>query len=223
MQIETLSDASLLVIVGEKAGGDDDATAQQVRALADAMRAHPLIGVHDIVPSYRSIGVHYDPLIAGSQECVRTWLSNLESNRNGSGGGGHRVREIVIPVCYGGSYGPDLADVAKYTKLSPQEIIARHSSARYIVRAVGFVPSFAYLAGLPEQLATPRKAVPRTRVPAGSVAIAGLQTGVYPLETPGGWQIIGRTSLQMFQPNRNPASLLQMGDHVRFQPMEARP
>ncbi|MCL2641689.1 MAG: 5-oxoprolinase subunit PxpB [Phycisphaerales bacterium] len=220
MQIETLSDASLLVIVGKKAGGGDDATAQQVRALADAMRAHPLIGVHDIVPSYRSIGVHYDPLIAGSQEYVRTWLNNLESNRSG---GEHRAREIVIPVCYGGPHGPDLADVAKHTKLSPQEIITLHSNARYIVRAVGFVPGFAYLAGLPEQLATPRKAAPRTRVPAGSVAIAGLQTGVYPLETPGGWQIIGRTSLQMFQPNRNPASLLQMGDHVRFQPMEARP
>jgi inhibitor of KinA len=129
-------------------------------------------------------------------------------------------RLVEIPVCYGGVYGPDLEAVARHTGLPPQELIRRHAAGSYRVYMLGFAPGFAYLGGMDEQLATPRKAEPRTAIPAGSVGIAGGQTGVYPLETPGGWQLIGRTPLPLFDAQRNPPSLLQMGNRVRFVPID---
>lgn len=127
-------------------------------------------------------------------------------------------RQIEIPVIYGGEHGPDLADVARHTGLSEQQVVERHASADYITYFIGFQPGFPYLGGLPTELATPRRAEPRLAVPAGSVGIGGSQTGIYPLPTPGGWQIIGRTDLRLFDPQREPATLLQPGDRVRFVP-----
>src|SRR5262249_55828790 len=131
-------------------------------------------------------------------------------------------RTIDIPVCYGGECGPDLEDVARHTGLAPAEVIARHSAVTYLVYFLGFSPGFPYLGGLAPELATPRLSAPRKRVPAGSVAIGGRQTGVYPVESPGGWRIIGRTDLRLFDPNAEPPALLRTGDSVRFVSVNAR-
>jgi KipI family sensor histidine kinase inhibitor len=128
-----------------------------------------------------------------------------------------RIREI--PICYGGEFGPDLRDVALAAKLSPEETVAAHAGAEFSVGFLGFMPGFAYLSGLPAKLAVPRLAAPRRSVPAGSVGIAGPQTGVYPVSSPGGWRLIGRTPLVMFDPAREPMSLLALGDLVRFKPI----
>lgn len=128
-----------------------------------------------------------------------------------------QLRAITeIPVCYEAAYGPDLADVADYHHVSKEEIVSWHTSRVYPVYMIGFAPGFPYLGGMDERLATPRKSVPRTRIPAGSVGIGGSQTGIYPFETPGGWQLIGRTPLRLFRPDIVPPSLLQVGDQVRF-------
>lgn len=127
-------------------------------------------------------------------------------------------RLVEIPVIYGGEHGPDLGEVARHTGLSERQVVERHAQADYIVYFIGFQPGFPYLGGLPADLATPRRAEPRLEVPAGSVGIGGGQTGIYPLPTPGGWQIIGRTDIRLFDPQRQPATLLQPGDRVRFVP-----
>ena len=129
---------------------------------------------------------------------------------------------IEIPVCYGGEFGPDLHDVAAHNHLKNEEVIELHSSANYLVYFLGFAPGFPYLGGMPREIAAPRLSTPRTQVLAGSVAIGGHQTGVYPVSSPGGWRIIGRTYLQLFVTARNPPTLLQMGDHVRFVPISRR-
>lgn len=123
---------------------------------------------------------------------------------------------ITIPVCYGGELGPDLADVAALNKITTDEVINLHSSATYLVHMIGFVPGFAYLGGMPETIAAPRKATPRAAIPAGSVGIAGMQTGIYPLQTPGGWQLIGQTPVKLFDPTRPVPALLKAGDRVQF-------
>jgi len=128
-------------------------------------------------------------------------------------------RKVEIPVCYGGDYGPDLNDVSSIHGMTPEQVIALHSSSSYLVYFLGFVPGFAYLGGLPEALVTPRLATPRRKVPPGSVGIAGSQTGVYPFATPGGWRLLGRTPVSVFRPDRTELSLLSIGDRVRFTPI----
>ena len=130
--------------------------------------------------------------------------------------GGIEGRDIEIPVAYGGEHGPDLADVAAHTGLSAAEVVRRHAAAEYVVYLLGFLPGFAFLGGLPTALATPRRAVPRTAVPAGSVGIGGEQTGIYPLRSPGGWHLIGRTEVALFDPLAASPTLLRPGDRVRF-------
>ncbi len=132
-------------------------------------------------------------------------------------------RTVEIPVVYGGESGPDLEDVARYAGMAPERVVELHASAQYLVYFLGFSPGFPYLGGLPAALAVPRLEAPRTRVPAGSVAIGGGQTGIYPVESPGGWRIIGRTPLLMFDSRQDPPALLAMGDRLRFVPVhEAR-
>jgi inhibitor of KinA len=126
---------------------------------------------------------------------------------------------VELPVFYGGDHGPDMAFVAEHSKMSPEEVAALHASAEYLVHAIGFTPGFPYLGGLPEALRTPRRDTPRARVPAGSVAIGGAQTGVYSVESPGGWQIIGRTPVRLFRPQEKQPALLRPGDRVRFKPI----
>ncbi|GGJ77816.1 inhibitor of KinA [Anoxybacillus voinovskiensis] len=174
-------------------------------------------GIVEVVPTFSSVTIYYDPLVLGTYEQVRNqtkrWLEQMEETIQ------PKARTIVIPVCYGGEFGPDLPEVARYHGISEEEVVRLHAEARYKVYMIGFAPGFAYLGGLPLELATPRRATPRRVVPAGSVGIAGGQTGIYPLATPGGWQIIGRTPLSLFRPTHRQPSLLCAGDIVRFRPM----
>ena len=128
-------------------------------------------------------------------------------------------RIVEIPVCYGGEFGPDLSYVASYNGLTEEEVISIHAKNIYLVYMIGFAPGFPYIGGLSKRIATPRKETPRLKIPAGSVGIAGEQTGIYPIETPGGWQLIGRTPLQLFTPDNDPPCLLRAGDRLKFKPI----
>jgi inhibitor of KinA len=190
-----------------------------VLKLLHTLEARPVDGIIDLHPAYASILVVFDPVRqdhAGLQLSLRRRLAESE-----------RVelpppQRIEIPVCYGGEYGPDLDAVAQLHQIPPERVVVLHSSAVYTVYFLGFAPGFGYLGGLPDNIATPRLDTPRARVPAGSVGIAGAQTGVYPFATPGGWRLIGRTPLRMFDPGREARmSLLRTGDQVRFIPIGA--
>ncbi|MEZ5290339.1 MAG: 5-oxoprolinase subunit PxpB [Vicinamibacterales bacterium] len=183
-------------------------------ALAHAIGAAGIRGVRDVVPAYASVGVHVDPLRADltALEAVvgRAW------DREGDAADG---RVVEIPVCYGGRFGPDLAEVAAFACCAEADVIARHAQGQYRVYMLGFLPGFAYLGGVEASIAMPRRASPRAAVPAGSVGIAGRQTGVYPCESPGGWRLIGRTPVAMFDAARTRPALLEPGDVVRFVPI----
>jgi inhibitor of KinA len=185
--------------------------------LGERIARRGLPGVRDIVPGYCTVGVHFDPL--------RTDLAALEQAIEDEGRVVERVemlppRDIVeIPAAYGGENGPDLQAVADISGLSADEVVGIHSSVTYRVYMLGFVPGFTYMGRVDPRIVAPRHRVPRERVEAGSIGIAGKQTGVYPIATPGGWQIVARTSVKMFDPDRQPASLLKPGDLVRFVPI----
>ena len=189
---------------------------QKVLHLFDRLRARPVSGIKDLIPSYRSLLIQYDPLIL-SKEKLETFL------RQQLPGLGQVIspmgRIITIPVCYGGSFGPDLPEVAEYHEMTPSEVIALHSAVTYRVYMIGFSPGFPFLGGLDPRLHTPRKKSPREKVPAGSVGIANQQTGIYSLDSPGGWRVIGRTPLRLFDLSREEPLLLEAGDRVLFQPI----
>jgi inhibitor of KinA len=187
----------------------------QVRALLAALDADPPAGILDLVPAYRTLLVIYDPLTIEYDAL----LERLRVRERESLGYAPPSRRLTIPVAYGGEFGPDLADVAAHTGLSEAEVIARHGGGQYLVYFLGFSPGFPYLGGLDPALATPRLTQPRTRVPAGSVGIAGSQTGIYPQATPGGWRIIGRTPLRLYDPSAADPFLLRAGDELRFRPV----
>jgi KipI family sensor histidine kinase inhibitor len=199
----------------------DERINAQAIGLASAVESARLAGVRDVVPTYRTVAVYFDPLRTDHQA-----LTDLLEREAGAVDGGRRSGPRAdgprdIPVCYGGDFGPDLADVAAQARLSEAQVIARHSGTLYRVFMMGFVPGFTYLGTVDPAIATPRRATPRLRVPAGSVGIAGLQTGIYPAETPGGWQLLGRTPLKLFDLARANPFLLKPGDTVRFHPITA--
>lgn len=187
------------------------------------LHQHPFPGLQTTVQAYSTLSVFYDPLqviqaaeLRGRDcfEKVQNYLLSLgEPNIAQTVS---LAPPVTIPVCYGELYGPDIQEVADVNNLSIQEVISLHTQAVYTVYMIGFVPGFAYMGGMNEQLATPRKATPRQAITAGSVGIAGKQTGIYPLETPGGWQIIGRTPLKLFDATRTQPALLKAGDRVIF-------
>ena len=219
MQIIPLGDTALLLEIGETI---DESTHKRVQGAWQALAAAPMPGVSELVPAYTTVTVFYEPLRvvqAGAPDNdIAGWLSERVRDRlkNPPKLDKPKGRTVEIPVCYGGEFGPDLGPVAKQAKLSPEEVIKRHGKAEYLVYLIGFAPGFPYLGGLPKELATPRHAKPRMAVPPGSVGIADHQTGIYPLATPGGWNLIGRTPLDMFLPREDPPSLLRAGDRVRF-------
>ena len=183
----------------------------QVIAIAAAMRRAGLPGVRDVVSTYRSVAVHFDPLSIGRRNGPR------HADAIGRCAAGDlRGKTVVIPVQYGGEMGPDLGEVAAFAGIGPDEVVARHTAARYRVFMLGFLPGFAYMGTVDEEMAMPRHATPRLKAPAGSVGIAGRQTGVYPRDSPGGWRLIGRTPVALFNPHRVPAALVAPGDTVRF-------
>ncbi len=212
--ILALGDAALTIRLGDRV---DLALAARVRACAERIRVAGLGAVREIVPAYAALTVFYDPARAGYAEMVGV-LERLLREPAVATGREVPAHEHRIAVRYDG---PDLTDVAHRTGLPRDEVIARHSGRTYTVLLLGFVPGFAYLGELDGALVLPRRAEPRRRVPAGSVAIAGGQTAVYPLETPGGWHLIGRTAAVLFDPDRIPPARLAAGDHVRFTPMDA--
>jgi inhibitor of KinA len=207
------SDQSLLIYFGEKI---TIKTHEQVRKLLHMLEAEPIAGVKNLHPAYCSLLVKFDALKWQHEKLEKElgkYLGRLDKVKL------PEPREVEIPVCYGGEYGPDLEEVAALHKIKPEQVIQLHASASYLVYFLGFVPGFAYLGELPSELVTPRLPTPRKRVPVGSVGIAGNQTGVYPFETPGGWRLLGRTPFSMFRTDREGLSLLSIGDRVRFVPI----
>lgn len=202
-----LGDAALVVELGTRI---DTALNARCHALAAALSRRS--GVKEACAGYSTVTVHYDPERT-SFTALRSTVTKLLAAKTRVGPSGRLHR---IPVEYDG---PDLEEAAALLKISPADLISTHASAIYRVFMVGFVPGWAYLGPLPARLQLPRRRVPRTHVPAGSVAIAGEQTGVYPLPTPGGWHLIGRTSVPMFLPDSDPPSLLRPGDRVKFHPV----
>ena len=207
------SDQSLIVSFGDKITLQAH---EQVLKLLRLLESEPVAGVRNLHPAYCSLLVKFDPRRLRHEELQSTleqYLSRLAKVTL------PEPRVVEIPVCYGGEFGPDLIDVATIHNITREKVIELHTSATYLVYFLGFVPGFAYLGELPDALVTPRLPNPRRKVPAGSVAIAGNQTGVYPVSTPGGWRLLGRTPIAMFRPDRDGLSLLSIGDRVRFMPI----
>jgi len=209
-----LGDAGLVV----QYGGDEisEAANAAVLALGRAVASGPPDGVVEVVPTYRSLLIVYDPLRTTATQLRRT-VAEIASRADPADL--PPARPIAIPVAYGGAPGPDLAAVAQEAGLSEAEVIALHSGQEYRVFMLGFTPGFPYMGTLPPRLRVARLASPRIRVPGRSVAIAGLQTGVYPIESPGGWRLIGRTPLRIYDPSRSNPFLLEAGNRVRFVPI----
>lgn len=217
MTLSPLGDSAVVVALGD---GADALAMPRVRALAAALAHETPAGVVDIVPAFASVTVFYDAAHTGGYSRL---CSAIEAcvTRAETAVVVHDPRCVEIPVCYGGAFGPDIDEVATRAGLRSEEVIALHSGATLLVQAVGFAPGFGYLTGLPAKIHTSRRATPRTNVPAGTVGIGGEQTGVYPLLTPGGWNLIGRTPCAMFDAARAEPALLRVGDRVKFRAISA--
>lgn len=206
-RLHSLGDAALLCELPPPA---TLAQQQQIWALANEALQWP--AVQEALPGMNNLTLMFDPARIDAAELemqvLAAWPQLAAAAIEG--------RTIEIPVAYGGEHGPDLADVAAHTGFTPAEVVRRHAAGEYVVYLLGFLPGFAFMGGLPPELATPRRAEPRVAVPARSVGIGGAQTGVYPLVSPGGWQLIGRTPLEMFDPAAAEPTLLRPGDRVRF-------
>jgi inhibitor of KinA len=210
MKIVPASDSSLLVVLGDAVSIDNH---ERVMSLFLALQRLNEPRMRNLHPAYASILIDFDPLQMSHEE-VASLAEKLADERLPQN---ERAMDIVtIPVCYDLEFGPDLRDVANHAKIPEREVIRLHSSVTYRVHFLGFTPGFAYLGGLPEALHVPRLARPRKHVPAGTVAIAGSQAGVYPVDSPGGWQLIGRTPARIFDPNATRPSRLEPGDLVKF-------
>jgi KipI family sensor histidine kinase inhibitor len=198
----------------------------RVRDLAECLLAHPIEGVVDVAPAFTTVAVHYRPEAVrngpSSELPYQRLCRSIESIVANGVTRTHAVARVVeVPVCYGGEFGPDLDDVAVQCKLTPQQVIELHAASPHQVYMLGFAPGFPYLGGLDPRLEMPRRATPRTKVPAGSVAIAREQSAIYSIETPGGWNVLGRTPLRLFTAEADPPCLLQPGDNVHFVPISA--
>jgi KipI family sensor histidine kinase inhibitor len=211
-----VGDSALTFEFGDRLDGVLNA---RVRALDRALAERPFPGFRESVPTHRSLLVLYDAHRSGFEEVSHLLRERAAAGRDEEAPG----RLVTIPTLYGGEDGPDLAEVAHARGLSEAELIARHCAPEYVAFMLGFTPGFAYLGPLPDSLETPRRATPRLRVPGGSVAIAGRQTGVYPVASAGGWSLLGRTSLRLFDPGAQPPALILPGDRVRFQPVRELP
>ena len=213
-RIVPAGDSALIVEFDERV---DPGVNGRAIACADAVQAAQLAGVRDVVPTYRSVAVYFDPLRTDNGALIA--CLEREAGRPPAPAR-PAAAPVRIPVCYGGDLGPDLAGVASFADLPEADVVRAHAGATYRVFMLGFVPGFAYLGIVDQRIAMPRHATPRVRVPPGSVGIAGAQTGVYSAETPGGWQLIGRTPLKPFDPSRDEPFLMKAGDAVEFYPID---
>jgi len=205
-----MGDRSLIVEIGDRISPEIN---RRVSALALFLEENPIDGIIDIVPAYRSVLIIYEPLTTDVRK-LKKGIDEMQEEVVAI----HLPEPVTIemPVVYGGKHGPDLEWVAQYHKITPEEVIRLHTATTFHVYMIGFTPGFPYMGELPESLETPRKETPRTAIPEGSVGIAQRQTGIYPVVSPGGWQIIGRSPLNLFNPNQNPPALLKAGDKVKF-------
>ena len=211
-----MGDRSLLVELGDKIS---PLVNQRVHELYTAMDMHRIEGVRELIPGYRSLLVIYDPLGLAPDDLKREIHHTYQHLDQAEL---PEPRTLDIPVVYGGEQGPDLESVARFHSITPQEVIDYHIRPTYRVYMIGFTPGYPYLGEVPDEIVTPRRKTPRTHVPRGSVGIAQKQTGIYSVDSPGGWQIIGWTPVQLFNPAQQPPSLLMMGDRVRFKAITAR-
>ena len=215
VRFQIAGDCGLLVEYGEGINFEVNA---KVRAMAKVINKNTPAGIVEIIPTYRSLLVVYDPVLTNPKR-LKNVLTLLEEQMDDIKIPAPAV--VEIPVCYGGEFGPDISVVGNAYDLTEAEVIRLHSEPEYLIYMVGFTPGFAYLGGLPEKLHTPRLATPRMVVPQGSVGIANNQTGMYPVASPGGWQLIGRTPLKLFAPERLNPFLYQAGDKIKFKPISA--
>lgn len=216
-KISQISETAALVEFGRKISEDIN---KKVRTFCTYLDEKPFYGMVEYVPAFTSVSVIYNPLDMKSEspyEVVKVILDNIISKLDFSLEDEEHI--VEIPVCYGGEFGQDIEQVAKINNITVDEVIKIHSEGKYLVYMIGFAPGFPYLGGMSEKIAAPRRESPRIAIPAGSVGIAGMQTGVYPIETPGGWQLIGKTPLKLFDLKRNSKSLLKAGDIVKFYPI----
>lgn len=231
-ELSPLGDTGIIVEFGSSI---DQQSNRKVQSLTAYLEQNPFPGLLEIIPAFVTVTIFYDPIklydpISGDNwkrhgssdfhspyEIISGIIKRLTANLDTLVESASNI--IQIPVCYGGELGPDLNHVAEHHGLSPEEVIEIHSSQDYLVYMIGFAPGFPYLGGMPERIATPRRSSPRLTIEAGTVGIGGSQTGIYPISTPGGWQLIGRTPLQLFRPDHPQPSLLKAGDIVRFQPI----
>ena len=216
MKVRFLSagDRALVVEFGDRV---NRTLSERVLRLDAMIRSNPPVGTVETVPSFRSLAIYYDPLLTSLGELRRAIAPLLDLGDDPRAG----ARLWHVPVCYEGEFGPDLAEVARLTGSTPHDVVALHSGTRFHVYMLGFLPGFPYMGDLPPQLALPRRADPRLRVPAGSISIATTLTAIYPYESPGGWHLIGATPIRMFDPERPKPALFAPGDAVMFQPIDA--
>ena len=214
VKIMTAGDSSILIQFGNSIDPDINA---RIAATVQLMKEQHIEGVVDIIPAFCSLLINYDPRVISYDE-MKTRMEKILSIEIAAGARKKKVHEI--PVCYGGEFGPDLPTIAEHAGLSEQEVIDIHSSTDYLIYMLGFLPGFTYLGGLDERIHTPRLANPRIRIPAGSVGIGGSQTGIYPMDSPGGWQLMGMTPVKTYDPDREVPILVEAGDYIRFVPVD---
>lgn len=218
INIYPLGDRAILIEFGTQI---HDSYYSYITSLVHLLESQPFPGFIECIPSYTTVTIIYEPYAylhspSPFYEIKKFLLEKIDQLTIDSQ---NQTRHITIPVCYGGEWGPDLSYVATYHGISEEEVIHIHSNAYYQVYMLGFSPGFPYIGGMPKKISTPRKSTPRLKIPSGSVGIGGEQTGIYPLETPGGWNIIGQTPFILFQPKQMPPTLLQRGDQVTFVPI----
>lgn len=213
IKILTAGDSSLLIEFGQEISPKIN---QKITSTVQLMKEQHIEGVVDIIPAFCSLLINYDPRVIGYEE-LKERMKNLVKVDVKSQAGKKRIFEI--PVCYGGEYGPDIENIANHAGVSVDEVIKIHSSRDYLIYMLGFLPGFTYLGGLDEKIHTPRLANPRLKIRAGSVGIGGSQTGIYPLESPGGWQLMGMTPVKTYDPEREVPILVEAGDYIRFVPV----
>ncbi|QIM48099.1 5-oxoprolinase subunit PxpB [Pusillimonas sp. DMV24BSW_D] len=214
VQFLSAGDTAMVVQFGEVI---DRVLSDQVLALSRRIRALNVPGVVDLVPTFRSLLINYDPTQVRGAQLQETLKGLLESEDTEP----QAVRQWSVPVCYDGEYAPDLQEVAQTAGLTTDQVVQLHADTQFHVYMIGFVPGYPYMGDLPKQLVLPRRSNPRTRVPPGSVAIASTMTAVYPIESPGGWHLIGATPIRLFDTRHEAPALFKPGDKVRFKPVDS--
>ena len=210
IKLLTAGDSSILLQFGSTI---DPAINRKIAATVQLMREQHINGVTDVIPAFCSLLINYDPRVISYEQIKRRMEALVKIDVTA---GDTRKRVFEIPVCYGGEYGPDIQNIADHAGMSVEEVIQIHTSRDYLIYMLGFLPGFTYLGGLDERIHTPRLANPRIRIPAGSVGIGGSQTGIYPMDSPGGWQLMGMTPVKTYDPDREVPILVEAGDYIRF-------